>query len=636
MQSEPHAPGVGTATMMSSPFSVLDDAASYAAAVEEFLTAAPSATVPVWTGGRADLAASVARAGSLYREVSRPVARAYGILLKPGALPAGLVPLIRPCASTWLDEAELADTLLDRLCSEGAGSEGVCSLLIAGLYEHFTVDLIWPLIRAAARRPEVRLTFLTGRDAASLAWFTAKQYVSPAPDVSELGFFTAVDRGFARSGIHLRDAAGVETADVKSEILGTRWRRLFLQGHGKDDSLNLADFTICGLNEAVGRDLALVAPICASTSTCYKPMDKLIPLRDVRAAEVVLSSCNNSPFVDAAVYDPKYQLMLNAIDGTAKDIVGAITVHGTGRAENRAWTEAALLGGSSVTALNTSIGTSEPFPAYVHFGLGDDAGRTPEPPAVVAEPLLLTAAARLTAYLAGGLLSPNNPLRSRLGKLAAKVESSVSRRDLAVHQDRAQVIRGLMDDLQSLDMAFAAQFVKDPENELSNCFAYFGERSRIEFASVAHVRCQCGRPAERYIRRAVVPTALDTEGVICTRCGDVALLLPGAHSLLIHAEDEALQGSTLQVRVAVRDARPGILRLGLFFASYGRAGCTIAPDLHKVRIGPSGEGEAVFTLSLTADIPPHGYYMTAFAVQDLGVSLARRNFGILSAPESGS
>ncbi|WP_430791123.1 hypothetical protein [Actinoplanes sp. G11-F43] len=626
---EPESPtaGAGTATVVRSPFTVLDDPTAYAAAVDAFLTSS-SATVPVWTAGRADLVASVDRAASLYGDVSRPVARTHGVVLKPEGLPAGLRALLAPLAGTWLDETAISP---DLITSPSAPGE-IRSVLIAGLYEHFTADLIWPLVRATAHRPDIRLTFLTGRDAASLAWFTAKQYVHTAPDVRELGLYTAVDRGLTRNGaIRLRDERGVERADVMSELLGTRWRRLFLQGHGRDDSINLAEFTICGRNDAVERDPALVAPICAFGSGCYKPDDKVIQLREVPAAEIVMSSCNNSPFADAAAYDPKFQLTLSAIDGVAKDIVGAITVHDSGRAENLAWAEAALAHASSVTALNSSIRATEPFPAYVHFGIGDDAGVAPEPPVVTPEPLLLTTAARLNAYLSGGLLSAANPLRPRLGKLAAKVENQVSKRDLAVNQDRARTVRSLMDDLQSLDMAIATQFVKDPDNELSNCFAHFGDRSSIDFSTLTHVRCQCGRPAERYVRRALVPTALDTEGVICTRCGDVAFRLPGSPSLMIHTEEQAEQGSSVAVRVVVGDARPGTVRVGLFFASYGRAGCTITPELRKVRIGATGAGETEFTLALAEEIPPHNYYMTAYAVQDLAVTIARRNFGIMPA-----
>lgn len=643
MQSVSHAPGGGTVITTSSPFSVLDDTASYAAAVDEFLTTPSAMTVPVWTGGRADLAASVARTVSLYGEVSRPAARTHGILMRPEALPTGLVALIAPLASTWLDAGAVGPALLDGLGEAAApgerrgreaGQRGVHSLLIAGLYENFTVDLLWPVLRTVASRPDVRLTFLTGRDAASLAWFTAKQYVRPAADVRQLGVFTATDRGLARSGIHVRDERAMQTADIKSEMLGTRWRRLFLQGHGIDDLLHLADFTICGLNETAHRDHTRQGPICAYQPTCFKPLDKLIQLREVRATEIVLSSCNNAPFADAAIYDPKYQLMLNAVDGTAKDVVAAVTVHDSDRAENRAWIEAALADASSVTALNSSSGAVQPFPAYVHFGVGDDEGVAPEPPHLAPDPLLLTTSARLTAYLGSGLLSPSNRLRPRLGKLAAKVENQVTRRSLAT-QERAATMRSLLDDLQSLDLAVVTQFVEDPESDFSNYPAYFGHRSRLDLSSLTHVRCQCGRPAERYIRRALVPTALDVEGVICTRCGDVAFRLPDAPHLLLHVDgDPVPQGGTLQVRAVVRDARPGVVRLSLHVARYGRADCTVAPNPRKLRIGTTGTGEAEFTLTLAPHVAAQAYYVTAYAVQDLAVTTARRHFGVVPAPGS--
>jgi hypothetical protein len=537
-----------------------------------------------------------------------------------------------PFASPWLGQAELRPALVDRLCADDASRRAAHSLLIAGLYEDFKADLLWPVLCAAARRPNVRLTFLIGRDAPSLAWFTAKQYVRTAPDVAELGLFTSTDRGLTRSGIHLRDGPAMETADIKSEMLGTRWRRLLLQGHGADDLLHLADFTVCGLNEVAHRDPALVSPVCAFGPTCFKPIDKVIQLREVRAAEVILSSCNNAPFVDAALYDPKYQLMLNAIDGTARDVVAAFSVHDSDHAENRAWMEAALADGSSVAALNASISTTQPVPPYIHFGMGDDEDVTPEtePLQVVPEPLLLTTSARLTAYLAGGLLSPTNPLRSRLGKLAGKVENQISRRSLAA-QDRAATIRSLLDDLQSLDHAIATQFVKDPDNDFSNCAAYFGSRSRLDLSSLTHVRCHCGRPAERYIRRALVPTALDTEGVICLRCGDVEYRLPDAPSLLLHADENVHPGGTLQVRAVVRGARPGAMRVGLFIAHFARTKCTITPDRQKVRIGASGDGEVEFTLTLAPDTRPMAYYMAGYGVQDLAVTMARRHFGVLPA-----
>lgn len=50
----------------------MDDPATYTAAVEQFLTDPSPATVPVWTGGRPDLIASVGRAATVYAGVRRP------------------------------------------------------------------------------------------------------------------------------------------------------------------------------------------------------------------------------------------------------------------------------------------------------------------------------------------------------------------------------------------------------------------------------------------------------------------------------------------------------------------------------------------------------------------------------------
>ncbi|MFD3696551.1 hypothetical protein ACFWUZ_10355 [Streptomyces sp. NPDC058646] len=645
MQSALHADADGTAVPASSPFRTVDDPATYTAAVEQFLTDPSPATVPVWTGGRPDLVASAGRAATVYAGVRRPAPRARGILLSPGTLPAGLAALIAPLAEEWLDEKELAAELFDepgarrRAPDEGegpgdgstteAGAAPARSLVIAGLYEHFTLDPLWDVLLAAARRADMQITFLTGRDAASLAWFTAKQYARIATDVQQLGLYTSTDRPLAQAGIHLRDERDVESEDIKTEVLGTRWRRILFQGHGKDDSINLADFTVCGLNETAPRAPGLLGPACAYGPTCYKPMDKLIQLREVRAAEIVLSSCNNAPFADAASYDPKFQLMLNAIDGTAKDVVAAVTIHDSDRVENRVWMDAALSGAPSAPSLNAGISTAQPFPAYLHFGMAaDDAGPTPEPPSVDPEPLLLTTSARLTAYLAGGLLPPNHPLRPRLGKLAAKCDGLVTRRSLAV-RDQTGTMRSLLDDLQSLDQAIATRIAEDPETELSDYPAHFGDRSRLDASSAVQVLCHCGRPAERYTRRALVPTALDTECVICPRCGDVSLRLPGAPTVLVHADDEVPQGGVLRARLVVRGARTGPLRLGVHVPRYLRADCAVEPALHRIRVAPDEDREAEFTLRLSAGTSPQAYYLTAYAVQDLAVTMARRHFGVV-------
>ncbi|MFG2744790.1 hypothetical protein [Streptomyces chartreusis] len=132
--------------------------------------------------------------------------------------------------------------------------------MIAGLYERFTLVLLRAALLAAVRRADMPLTFLTGRDAASLAWFTAKQYARIVADVQQLGLYTSTRRPLAPAGIHLRDEREAESEDIKTEILGTRRRRILFWGHGKDESIHLADFTLCGLNETAPCAPGLLGP----------------------------------------------------------------------------------------------------------------------------------------------------------------------------------------------------------------------------------------------------------------------------------------------------------------------------------------------------------------------------------------
>ncbi|WP_328414547.1 hypothetical protein OG542_28840 [Streptomyces violaceus] len=615
MSSAPSGPPV---------FSVHSDEADYQAAVGTFLGAGTPTAVPVWVSSRADLAASAEQASALYTTVARPTPYTRGVLLGADALPAGLVELIRPLASEWLP----ADTLGPELFATDPGPR---SLLIVGLYEQLTLEHVRDTALAAHAHAGLNLALLTGRDAASLAWFTAKQYAVTAPGVAELGLFTATDRPVAIEGVRVFDERRLEAEDIQPQVLDPLWRRVMFQGHGKDDSINLAEFTLCGLSEAAPRHPDLLGPRCAYGPDCYKPKDKLIPLHEVRAAEIVLSSCNSAPLADAVVYDPKYQLMLNAIDGTAKDVVAALTVHDSDRPENDAWMRAVLAGAPSTPTLNASIGTAQPYPAFLHYGLADDPGAAPEQVPQQPDPLLLTTSARLTAYLASDLLPHNNVLRPRLEKLAHKVEQWVARQE-PVARGPERIMSDLTADLQSLDHTIATALANDPENELADYPGYFGVRSVLDPASVRTVECNCGRPAQEFTKKALVHTALDTVTVICLRCGDVSFQVPGSPEVWIEAADEVAAGGTLDVRVRVRAGRRAPVGISLFVPRYLRSDCTIEPDRQKVKAVPGKEVEASFKVTVHSDTPAQAYYMTAFAVQDLGVSTGRRHFGVTSAP----
>ncbi|MBH1934226.1 hypothetical protein I5Q34_07930 [Streptomyces sp. AV19] len=574
--------------------------------------------IPVPVEGREDLTAALHLASRLYSGIRPPEPLDTGVVLGPEDLPDGVAALARPLAREWIDEEELAGRVIDH----------PTRLLLIGRYDRLTLDPLRPLLLRSHRGAPHALSFLSGRDGPSVAWNVAKQYAVPNNSTNAIGLFTDTDRPPHPPGVRVFDDRDFERTDIQAEILGTDWRRVVFQGHGKDDSVNLGEFTICGLSPAAPARPGLLGPRCAYGLPCYKPEDKLVPLHRVAAAELVLSACNSGPLADLALYDPKYQLLLNALDGPARTVVSAVSVHDSDRPENVAWMRAALTGEDSVDALNSSLAGSHPYPAFMRFGV-PRATPTPTTPSDHApDPLVLTTAHRLTALLSSGLLPERHPLRPRLTKLARKTDLWAARPTHLADQSAEEIRASLTADLQSLDHAIAGQVAANPENELMNYPAHFGDRSRLD-AEVREVTCHCGRPAQEFTRRGLVPYVLDTTCAVCMRCGDVTFRVPDAPRLLAYADDEVAQGGVLEVRAALTPARRGPVRLGLFVPAYLREDTTVEPATTRVRAPGGRTEEAVFRVRFAPDTAPQAYYFTVFAVQDLAVSTARRHFGVV-------
>ncbi|MGK5640700.1 hypothetical protein ACSNOK_20645, partial [Streptomyces sp. URMC 126] len=244
------------------------------------------------------------------------------------------------------------------------------------------------------------------------------------------------------------------------------------------------------------------------------------------------------------------------------------------------------------------------------------------------DPLLLTVGRRLTALLASGLLPPRHPLLPRLTKLARKVDQWVARPTHLADRSPEDIRVSLTADLQSLDHALAERIAELPEDEVMNYPAHFGDRSALD-PEVREVRCHCGRPAQEFTRRGLLPQILDTTCAVCMRCGDVTFRVPEAPRLWAYAADEAEQGGVLDVRAELTAARPGPVRLGLFVPTYLREDTTVEPLTVKVRGSADGPRDVAFRVRFAPGCAPQAYYFTVYAVQDLAVSTARRHFGVV-------
>ncbi|MFF2045484.1 hypothetical protein ACFVVX_34205 [Kitasatospora sp. NPDC058170] len=610
----------------------------------------PEAPVPLLTTGRPDLAAAAANAAPLYAAGRTPPCSDTGLLLAPptgsapgaadgpGALWPLLSPLLRPLARHWVHTAE-----------EVPPSAG--SVLVVAAYPQLRHEALRPLLRPAPADgpggpdgpdgedgeggPDRSLTLLTGRDLPSLSWMLAKQYVGVRPEVVGRALFSETGTPPAAGRGEVFGEAELRADDLRGALTGRPWRRVMVQGHGSDDHVNLGTWTLCGRAAAdVPSGPVRTLPRCGHGHACFKPEDRLIGPADVLTAELVLSSCANGPFADTAAYDSRYQVMLAALDGPAQSVVAAPGVHDSDRPENLVYLAHRRPGGLA-GPLNRSLADVTPGPVYLQYGFptapGGGAGEQPEPPGrtpALPTERLAVPVDRAVAYLSGGLLPARHPLRPRLERFAAKYLALLAR---AGRPYPPAVGEGLRSDLQSLDHAIAEQLRRDPQDPLAQYPEYWARRSRIAGEPEA-VTCVCGLEAARTVLTGLSRLVPDTEPVLCPRCGDVAVRQSGALWVRTDGPQTLEAGAEAVLTVALSAGRPGApVQLGVYFPPFLRSACAVEPPGARVRLSPAGDHTAEFTLRVAPDALPQLHYYRVFAVQDLAVSGARRQFAVVPA-----
>lgn len=603
-------------------FTAYTDLGDYTRAVAD--AEAGYGPLPVWTGDRADLLDGIALAGQVYDGHRTPDPADTGVLFGNDPLPEALRALVGPLARRWVTDPA-------RLPEDG-------SVLLVGTYAQLRGDEVQQVVEDAyaAGRP---LFLLTGRDVHSLSWVVAKQYARVVPGAA-VGVVSELDAAEPVPGADVWcGAEDVRRLDVKEMALGRVWRRVLFHGNGKDDQLNLGQFTLCGASPVAARPGA-AGPRCAYGLACNKPVDKLIPARGVRAAELVLANCFSGALAGHAMYDPKYLILLNALDGPAQTVVATLTACDGQRPENLAWLTGAARAGSAAGAVNASLRDINPYPAFAQVGL-QSSGLAEEPqPQQEPEPdpagdlPLHALGARLTGLLDSGLLGPDYPLRPRLRALSDTLLHDVVRTVAMAPPDAAAALADLAKETKSLDLALAHRFAKHHDDPVLRFPTYFGERSVAEAPVPVAAPCACGRPLVSYRRRGRVPAVTDTVQVVCPRCGDVANTLLDAADLSVKAPAHVAAGDTLHVVVEAEARRAGTVNLGIVLPVYldAKAG----PVLRRVEATRPGERvHAEFTIAMAAGATPQAYYFCPYAVQDLGVSVARVHFTLHPADRAG-
>jgi hypothetical protein len=576
------------------------------------------APIPVWLGERHDLLDGISLAETIYDEFREPPRCATGVLVGGDSLPATVRETIRPLASRWLNSSEPVP--------------GTGSILLAGTYNYLRSVIAQRLIELTYHEGR-DLFVLTGRDVHSLSWATAKQYVSL--DHGEVGVFSELDTQFPAPGVKWFGAQQMDREDLQRIALETVWRRVLFHGNGKDDSLNLGPFTLCGLSPSGQRTPGTLGPKCAYGLGCFKAEDKLIPVHRIRTAEIVLANCFSGPLADHAMYDPKYVIMLNAVDGPAQTVISTLTACDAGRPENLAWLSHPSARGNAATGMNRALSDINPYPAFTQLGMSGGASAEDEDcGAVLGEkrsgPPLRIIGARLHGLLDSGLLPAEHPVRGHLERLNELIMALSARSVANTTQDRAPVEQELHAQVQRVDLALARRLSSHHDDPLLDFPTYLGERS-VAGRTVDGPSCPCGRPTRRVVRRGRIPVVLDTIQDVCPRCGDVFNSFKGCVEMTLAWPEVVARGKSCAVRVTVTAQRDGIVHVGLVPSISLRV--NISPSLRRVMVKAGEPALAEFQLAVDPSSTPQACFLTPFAVHDLGIATMRSHVNVVPEAE---
>ncbi len=597
-------------------FIVSESTSDFSEHIYQFIMT-PCAPIPVFVGKRGDIENTVKVASSFYRRRREFERGDVGVLLTPNLVENPIWKLLELVCDRWIS------------IDETKGLQDSERLLVVGLYQDLKSSSVLGLLMSSFEDNSISIGFVSGRDIHSLSWLLAKQFAeSHFVESGEIGFFSTEEMPDNVAGVHVFDVDQMEEENIRETILSRSWKKIVFQGHGKDDSINLADYTICGRAEVASIGDAL--PRCGyGGQKCYKDEEKLIPLAKVRADEIVLSACNSAPMSDMGLYDSKYLLLLSAIDGFARTISAGLTVHDSDFPENDLWLREVHTGVSSSHLLNESLRVRHPYPAFWTFGVPKFLN-VQKYVDLIPERRYLDIQSRAQSYLVHSFINPKHWLRNRLSSLNQKMNGLLRRKSRhQVKLGELGILKELDSDLQSLDFAIASQVMRNPEDDVMNFEKYYADRSVLWKESACTILCTCGHKAFRYQRKGIISSILDTDAVTCFRCGDKQFLLSRGPRIDTFGLTRVRAGGCLTISVRVIAKEDGPVHVGLFVPLYIRTYISQKPVLKKRKVKAGEETRFEFNLMFSDETPAQAYYFTAFCVQDLAISTSREHFQLV-------
>lgn len=248
---------------------------------------------------------------------------------------------------------------------------------IVGYYSDYNISKLEEL-QTLCFQGSFKLQYLIGRDMTSLTWLIAKQFFvsDNIKHLIVLGNGMQIEEYRTVKNLENENISVLTIKDLKnprtiSQIENNFYKTIIFYSHGKDDHINLDDYTLCGKSfNADHISSPCSSPTC-NNGTCFKDNKKLIPISNLCCEKLILASCHSNTYSDASNYTVNYNLGMAAVDSLARNIIVASSATRFGIRELLIIGDVETQNEDITKEINTSLKDVQPISIYNMIGIDD-------------------------------------------------------------------------------------------------------------------------------------------------------------------------------------------------------------------------------------------------------------------------
>lgn len=509
--------------------------------------------------------------------------------------------------------------------------DSISSILVLALYSDFTQENILDLLTSAKQKNK-NIYLLVGRDFSSISWFIAKQFVEEKKGIEKKnGLFSYKKLNTIQNkDWSIYDIRQLEKENIKKILKNNSWESLIFHGHGKEDHLNLADYTLTGFNSNLPKVSEFAPSVGHQGQTFFKDKDKAIQLHELSVEKVFCFSCNNLPFNDSRLYDERFNLILDLIDGTPQNIVASLSVQSADTPELRE-----VMRDSSMTTVGTRLENKlsdiQTFPSIITIGLPENKqtinqSESAERLSEVTKNILN----RISSYSASRMLSPSHEVFRLSQKIFNDYVTQTRRGTFGVTKEDYQYFeKSLINRVNPLSKKIAEIMWNNTNDELQEFDNYNIYRSIVKKTPFAEGVCVCGGHTHTVDYDPELVSIFPLRSTYCYKCGDKETKMLEMPEINFTCDEFNEHDLSIKYQIEIIPKQLGDVFYSAQLPSYIEKSVINKDTLHRIKFKSLKKVSVDGVIFFESNTILQSYYLKLFAVQNAGIAFNRAFFNLI-------